>query len=49
MGLLTFAINVTLDGCCDHTAGIADDELHDYFTGLTDGPARCCGAAPPTR
>jgi dihydrofolate reductase len=34
MGLLTFAINVTLDGCCDHTVGIADDELHDYFTGL---------------
>ena len=37
MGLLTFGINVTLDGCCDHTAGIADDELHDYFTGLMDG------------
>lgn len=36
MGLLTFAINVTLDGCCDHTAGIVDDELHDYFTGLMD-------------
>ncbi len=37
MGLLTFGINVTLDGCCDHTAGIADDEVHDYFTGLMDG------------
>jgi dihydrofolate reductase len=37
MGLLTFGINVTLDGCCDHAAGIADDELHDYFTGLMDG------------
>ena len=36
MGLLTFGINVTLDGCCDHTAGIADDQLHDYFTGLMD-------------
>ena len=36
MGLLTFGINVTLDGCCDHTAGIVDDELHDYFTGLMD-------------
>lgn len=34
MGLLTFGINVTLDGCCDHAAGIADDELHDYFTRL---------------
>lgn len=36
MGILTFGINVTLDGCCDHTAGIVDDELHDYFTGLMD-------------
>src|SRR5436190_21398690 len=36
MGLLTFALNATLDGCCDHRAGIADDELHDYFTGLMD-------------
>ncbi len=37
MGLLTFGINLTLDGCCDHTAGIPDDELHDYFTGLMGG------------
>lgn len=36
MGLLTFAINVTLDGCCDHREGIADDELHRYFTRLMD-------------
>jgi hypothetical protein len=36
MGLLTFALNVTLDGCCDHREGIADDELHHYFTGLMD-------------
>ncbi|HZU85172.1 MAG TPA: dihydrofolate reductase family protein [Polyangiaceae bacterium] len=36
MGLLTFAINVTLDGCQDHREGIADDELHDYFTELMD-------------
>lgn len=36
MGLLTFGINVTLDGCCDHRAGIADDELHDHFTRLMD-------------
>jgi hypothetical protein len=27
MGLLTFALNVTLDGCCDHRAGIPDAEL----------------------
>ncbi|WNG37647.1 dihydrofolate reductase family protein [Archangium violaceum] len=36
MGILTFALNVTLDGCCDHREGIADDELHDYFTQLMD-------------
>jgi dihydrofolate reductase len=29
-----FAINTTLDGCCDHTKGIADDETHEYFTQL---------------
>ena len=31
---LIFGINITLDGCCDHTRGIADDEIHDYFTDL---------------
>ena len=31
---VVFGINITLDGCCDHTHGIADDELHAYFTGL---------------
>ena len=36
MGLLTFALNVTLDGCQDHREGIADDELLDYFTALMD-------------
>lgn len=36
MGTLTFGMNVTLDGCCDHTAGIADDEMHDHFTRLMD-------------
>jgi dihydrofolate reductase len=34
MGLLTFTLNVTLDGCNDHREGIADDELLDYFTEL---------------
>ena len=29
-----FAINITLDGCCDHTKGLADDETHEYFTQL---------------
>ena len=36
MGLLTFSINVTLDGCVDHREGIADDETHAFFTGLLD-------------
>src|SRR3546814_3373563 len=40
MGLLTFSINVTLDGCVDHQEGIADDETHAFFTSLMDA----CGA-----
>jgi len=28
------AINITLDGFCDHTAGIADEELHQHYTEL---------------
>ena len=34
MGLLTFSINLTLDGCVDHREGIADDETHAFFTRL---------------
>lgn len=29
-----FAINLTVDGCCDHTRQVADDETHEYFTQL---------------
>jgi dihydrofolate reductase len=36
MPLLTFGLNVTLDGCIDHTQAIADDELHDYWTHQMD-------------
>ncbi|MFF5624825.1 dihydrofolate reductase family protein [Microbacterium sp. NPDC012755] len=36
MGLLTFSLNITLDGCVDHREGIADDETHAYFTHLMD-------------
>ncbi len=36
MGLLTFSLNVTLDGCVDHREGIADDETHALFTRLLD-------------
>lgn len=28
---LRFSINVTLDGCCDHLAGTADEERHRHF------------------
>ena len=31
---LIYAINTTLDGCCDHTKVIADEEMHQYFTHL---------------
>jgi dihydrofolate reductase len=31
---LIFGINTTLDGCVDHTKQFADDETHEYFTGL---------------
>jgi dihydrofolate reductase len=34
VGLLTFGINVTLDGCVDHREGIVDDETHAFFTRL---------------
>ncbi|WP_276368756.1 dihydrofolate reductase family protein [Chryseolinea sp. H1M3-3] len=34
MRKLIFAINLTLDGCCDHTKGIADEELHDFYAQL---------------
>ena len=29
-----FAINITLDGCVDHTKQIGDEETHEYFTHL---------------
>ena len=31
---LIYAINLTIDGCFDHTNTIADDELLDYYTRL---------------
>jgi len=31
------AINMSLDGFCDHTSMNADAELHDYFTNLLNG------------
>jgi dihydrofolate reductase len=34
MRKLIAAINMTLDGYCDHTSGIADDEIHQHYTEL---------------
>lgn len=31
------AINVTIDGFCDHTVGIPDEKLHDHYTALLEG------------
>src|SRR5438876_11629465 len=27
---LRYSINITLDGCCDHRVGIADEDLHRH-------------------
>jgi dihydrofolate reductase len=32
MRSLRYSINVTLDGCCDHRAVMADEELHRHHT-----------------
>jgi dihydrofolate reductase len=34
MRKLIFGINITLDGCCDHTKGNPNEEVHGYFTEL---------------
>jgi len=34
MGKIIGAINMTLDGFCDHTSMIADDEIHQHYTEL---------------
>jgi dihydrofolate reductase len=34
MRKLIAAINMTIDGFCDHTAGIPDDELHQHYADL---------------
>jgi dihydrofolate reductase len=34
MGKLIAAMNMTLDGVCDHTVMMADDEIHQHYTDL---------------
>ncbi len=37
---LRYSINVTLDGCCDHRAGVPDEDLHRHWAENTR-PGRC--------
>ena len=34
MRKVIYAINITLDGCCDHTKVMADEELLEYYSQL---------------
>jgi len=34
MRKLIYAINITMDGCCDHTKSFADGELLEHYTEL---------------
>lgn len=34
MRKIVAAINMTLDGFCDHTAGLPDEEIHQHYTEL---------------
>ncbi|WP_028785886.1 dihydrofolate reductase family protein [Terrimonas ferruginea] len=34
MRKLIYSINITLDGCCDHTKGMAGEDVHTYFADL---------------
>jgi dihydrofolate reductase len=33
---LRYSINVTLDGCCDHRAGVPDEDMHRYAAETLD-------------
>src|SRR5271166_921262 len=32
MRKVIFAINITIDGCCDHTKAIVDEEILEHYT-----------------
>lgn len=34
MRKVIYGINLTADGCCDHTKGMGSKEVHEYFTDL---------------
>jgi len=31
---VVFGINITLDGCCDHTTQFTDEDTHEFWTGV---------------
>lgn len=37
MRTVTFGINISLDGYCDHTIFNPSEEVMDYFTEMMDG------------
>jgi dihydrofolate reductase len=37
MRKLIYGINISLDGCCDHTKFSGADDIHDYFRELLEG------------
>lgn len=37
MAKIVAALNIALNGSCDHTSGIADEELHDHYSELIRG------------
>src|SRR5688572_21925492 len=49
MGLLTFSINVTLDGCVDHQRESPTTRHTPSSPASWTRAVRCCGAASPTR
>ena len=36
------ALDVTLDGCCDHQAGVPEEEGRRVSASRWKGPMRCC-------
>ena len=36
MSKVIAAINMTIDGVCDHTAGLPDEEIHQHYAALLD-------------
>ncbi len=39
MGQIHATINISLDGCCDHTQVVADEEFHERISDVFDEPA----------